>query len=53
MVGKTTHQSAVQIENGKGFELPETGSIGLVIFLVAGISIMSVAYVLNKKQIKE
>ena len=52
-VGKTTHQSAVQIENGKGFELPETGSIGLVIFLVAGISIMSVAYVLNKKQIKE
>ena len=53
MVGKTTHQSAVQIENGKGFELPETGSIGLIIFLVAGISIMSVAYVLNKKQIKE
>lgn len=53
MVGKTTHQSSVQIENGKGFELPETGSIGLVIFLVAGISIMSVAYVLNKKQIKE
>ena len=52
-VGKTSHQSAVQIENGKGFELPETGSIGLVIFLVAGISIMSVAYVLNKKQIKE
>lgn len=52
-VGKTTHQSAVQISNGKGFDLPETGSIGLVIFLVAGISIMSVAYVLNKKQIKE
>ena len=52
-VGKTTHQSAVQISNGKGFDLPETGSIGLVIFLVVGISIMSVAYVLNKKQIKE
>ena len=52
-VGSTTHESAVQIENGKGFELPETGSIGLIIFLIAGISIMSTAYVLNKKQIKE
>ena len=52
-VGSTTHESAVQIENGKGFELPETGSIGLIIFLITVISIMSTAYVLNKKQIKE
>ena len=31
-------------------ELPETGSIGLAIFTVAGITVMSVAFILNKKQ---
>ncbi len=49
-VGKTTHESAVQIENGKGFDLPATGSIGLAIFTIAGIAVMSVAFILNKKQ---
>ena len=52
-VGKITHQSAVQIENGKGFELPATGSIGLAIFTVVGVAVMIGAVVLNKKQIKE
>ena len=49
-VGKTTHESAVQIENGKGFDLPATGSIGLAIFTVVGIAVMAGAVVLNKKQ---
>ena len=49
-VGKTTHESAVQIENGKGFDLPVTGSIGLAIFTVVGIAVMAGAVVLNKKQ---
>ena len=49
-VGKTTHQTVVQIENGKGFELPATGSIGLAIFTVVGIAVMAGAVVLNKKQ---
>ena len=49
-VGKTTHQTAVQIKNGKGFDLPATGSIGLAIFTVVGIAVMAGAVVLNKKQ---
>ena len=49
-VGKTTHQTVVQIENGKGFDLPVTGSIGLAIFTVVGIVVMAGAVVLNKKQ---
>ena len=49
-VGKTTHQTVVQIENGKGFDLPVTGSIGLAIFTVVGIAVMAGAVVLNKKQ---
>ena len=49
-VGKTTHESAVQIKNGKGFDLPATGSIGLAIFTVVGIAVMAGAVVLNKKQ---
>lgn len=49
-VGKTTHQTAVQIQNSKGFDLPATGSIGLAIFTVVGISVMVGAVVLNKKQ---
>ena len=49
-VGKTTHQTVVQIENGKGFDLPATGSIGLAIFTVVGIAVMAGAVVLNKKQ---
>ena len=49
-VGKTTHQTVVRIENGKGFELPATGSIGLAIFTVVGIAVMAGAVVLNKKQ---
>ena len=49
-VGKTTHESTVQIQNSKGFNLPATGGIGLAVFTIAGIAVMAVATVLNKKQ---
>ncbi len=49
-VGKTTHETPVQIQNSKGFDLPATGGIGLALFTVAGITFMAVAVVLNKKQ---
>ena len=49
-VGKTTHNTAVQIQNSKGFDLPATGGIGIAIFAVAGIAIMTISLVLNKKQ---
>ena len=49
-VGKTTHQTAVQIQNSKGFDLPATGGIGLALFTVAGVAVMIGAVILNKKQ---
>lgn len=49
-VGKTTHNTAVQIKNSKGLNLPLTGGIGIAIFAIAGISVMIVAIVLNKKK---
>lgn len=49
-VGKTTHNTAVQVKNGKGINLPLTGGIGIVIFALAGIGIMTASIVLNKKK---
>lgn len=49
-VGKTTHEEIVQIQNSKGFDLPATGGIGIAIFAIAGITIMTISVVVNKKQ---
>ncbi len=49
-VGKTTHNTAVQIKNAKGINLPLTGGIGIAIFAMSGIGVMTVALVLNKKK---
>lgn len=49
-VGKTTHEEVVQIQNSKGFDLPATGGIGIAIFAIAGITIMTISVVVNKKQ---
>lgn len=49
-VGKTTHEEIIQIQNSKGFDLPATGGIGIAIFAIAGITIMTISVVVNKKQ---
>lgn len=49
-VGKTTHNTPVQVENSKGLNLPVTGGIGIALFVLVGISIMAYAVIMNKKQ---
>ena len=49
-VGKITHEEIIQIQNSKGFDLPATGGIGIAIFAIAGITIMTISVVVNKKQ---
>ncbi len=52
-VGKTTYDTAVQVKNSKGFTLPETGGIGIILFVIVGISIMTIAVIKSKKENKE
>ncbi len=49
-VGKTTYDTAVQVKNSKGFTLPETGGIGIILFVIVGISIMTIAVIKSKKE---
>lgn len=49
-VGKTTYNTAVQVLNSKGLDLPATGGIGIAIFVTLGAGVMLVAVVMNKKQ---
>lgn len=49
-VGKITHEEIIQIQNSKGFDLPATGGIGIAIFAIAGITIMTISVVVNKKK---
>lgn len=53
----TTYTYTKQIENSKGFVLPETGGTGTVIFTAVGVSLMLVAvvafFVLRKKEMSK
>ena len=48
-VGKTTHNTPVQVQNSKGLNLPATGGIGIAIFMIVGLTIMTISIVKNKK----
>ena len=50
-VGKTTYDTAVQIQNSKGLDLPATGGIGIAIFAVVGITMMIVSKKMNKEEV--
>ncbi len=49
-VGKTTHNTAVVVQNSKEIDLPATGGIGIAIFAVVGIGIMVISRKMNKEQ---
>ena len=49
-VGKTTHNTAVVVQNSKEIDLPATGGIGIAIFAVVGIGIMIISRKINKEQ---
>lgn len=49
-VGKTTHNTAVVVQNSKEIYLPATGGIGIAIFAVVGIGIMVISRKMNKEQ---
>lgn len=49
-VGKTTHNTAVVVQNSKEIDLPVTGGIGVAIFAVLGIGMMVISRKMNKEQ---
>lgn len=49
-VGKTTHNTAVVVQNSKEIDLPVTGGIGVAIFAVLGIGMMVISKKMNKEQ---
>ena len=49
-VGKTTHNTAVVVQNSTEIDLPATGGIGIAIFAVVGIGIMVISRKMNKEQ---
>lgn len=51
-VGKTTYNTAVQVQNSKGLDLPATGGIGIAIFAVVGITLMVISKKMNKEEVK-
>ncbi|MBO5476661.1 MAG: SpaH/EbpB family LPXTG-anchored major pilin [Clostridia bacterium] len=51
-VGKTTYETAVQVQNSKGLDLPATGGIGIAIFVVAGMTIMVISKKMSKEEVK-
>lgn len=51
--GNYVSGTTVEVVNKTGFELPETGAVGAILFTVAGIAIMATVVVLLKKSNKE
>ncbi|MBO5476663.1 MAG: SpaH/EbpB family LPXTG-anchored major pilin [Clostridia bacterium] len=51
-VGKTTYETAVQVQNSKGLDLPATGGIGIAIFAVVGMTIMVISKKMSKEEVK-
>ena len=51
-VGKTTYETAVQVQNSKGLDLPATGGIGIAIFAIAGITLMVISKKMSKEELK-
>lgn len=52
-VGKTTHNTAIVVQNSKEIDLPVTGGIGVAIFAVLGIGMMVISKKINKEQNRE